>query len=241
MDPSPRIALPGLRRADLVAHRLIFCEYHIDSQLYPPRFSYRLPRTETSASTSEPSLNPIRRASSGVYPASGAPPPGSLQLNLHPNAFPHRSPSRLAAAMDSSIQRSLNDKLYDRRKLGALEYVHFTSSVRIFTQPARRAGTPPQAEMHNHNKMSEMFLRSLQYICNMFRLTPKEQANIDTFPVSLEKTVRECLAIGDHERVSKIIDQLCQDYAYSVHQPHARNGGLIGLAAASIALGPVGV
>lgn len=34
------------------------------------------------------------------------------------------------------------------------------------------------------------------------------------------------------------MDQLCQDYAYAVHQPYARNGGLIGLAAASIALGP---
>ena len=56
---------------------------------------------------------------------------------------------------------------------------------------------------------------------------------------SLERTVRECLAHGDDEKVHSIIDQLCEDYAYSVHQPHARNGGLIGLAAASIALGPV--
>lgn len=60
-----------------------------------------------------------------------------------------------------------------------------------------------------------------------------------TYFDSLEKTVRECLQAGNHERVGQIIDQLCQDYAYSVHQPHARNGGLIGLAAASIALGPV--
>ena len=37
-----------------------------------------------------------------------------------------------------------------------------------------------------------------------------------------------------------VVDQLCHDYAYAVHQPHARNGGLIGLAAASIALGSVG-
>lgn len=33
------------------------------------------------------------------------------------------------------------------------------------------------------------------------------------------------------------MDQLCNEYAYAVHQPHARNGGLIGLAAAAIALG----
>jgi hypothetical protein len=35
------------------------------------------------------------------------------------------------------------------------------------------------------------------------------------------------------------VHELCHHYAYAVHQPHARNGGLIGLAAASIALGPV--
>jgi vacuole morphology and inheritance protein 14 len=56
---------------------------------------------------------------------------------------------------------------------------------------------------------------------------------------SLEKTVRESLAHGDHDKVRTIIEQLCHDYAYAVHQPHARNGGLIGLAAASIALGSV--
>ncbi|KAI9773474.1 MAG: hypothetical protein M1840_007691 [Geoglossum simile] len=78
--------------------------------------------------------------------------------------------------MDASIQRLLNDKLYDKRKVGALD---------------------------------------------------------------LERVVREACAGGDRERVQKIIDQLCHEYAYAVHQPHARNGGLIGLAAASIALGPV--
>lgn len=52
--------------------------------------------------------------------------------------------------------------------------------------------------------------------------------------------MRQCLADDDHARIKAIIEQLCQDYAYAVHQPHARNGGLIGLAAASIALGPVG-
>ncbi|GFF17208.1 vacuole-associated enzyme activator complex component [Aspergillus terreus] len=80
--------------------------------------------------------------------------------------------------MDHSIQRLLNDKLYDRRKQGALE---------------------------------------------------------------LEKVVRDAAYKGDHEEIQKIVDQLCHDYAYAVHQPHARNGGLIGLAAASIALGSEGV
>ncbi|KAJ5574604.1 Protein VAC14 [Penicillium hetheringtonii] len=80
--------------------------------------------------------------------------------------------------MDQSIQRLLNDKLYDKRKQGALE---------------------------------------------------------------LEKIVREAVFRGEHEKIQRIVEQLCHDYAYAVHQPHARNGGLIGLAAASIALGSEGV
>ncbi|KAF2147451.1 uncharacterized protein K452DRAFT_304280 [Aplosporella prunicola CBS 121167] len=76
--------------------------------------------------------------------------------------------------MDANIQKALNDKLYDKRKAGALE---------------------------------------------------------------LEAQVREAVAIGDHERIQEIVHQLCHEFAYAVHQPHARNGGLIGLAAASIALG----
>lgn len=55
----------------------------------------------------------------------------------------------------------------------------------------------------------------------------------------LEKIVRDASIRGEHDRIQKIVDQLCHDYAYAVHQPHARNGGLIGLAAASIALGSV--
>lgn len=43
----------------------------------------------------------------------------------------------------------------------------------------------------------------------------------------------------DFQRVHDVLEQLVSDYAYAVHQPHARNGGLIGLAAAAIALGTV--
>jgi hypothetical protein len=78
--------------------------------------------------------------------------------------------------MDPNITKALNDKLYDKRKSGALE---------------------------------------------------------------LEALIREALKAQDHDRVAKIVHELCHHYAYAVHQPHARNGGLIGLAAASIALGPV--
>ncbi|CCC09446.1 unnamed protein product [Sordaria macrospora k-hell] len=77
--------------------------------------------------------------------------------------------------MDANIQRFLNDKLYDKRKIGALD---------------------------------------------------------------LERTIRELIAAKDYAKIEAILDQLCNDYAYAVHQPHARNGGLIGLAAAAIALGP---
>lgn len=56
----------------------------------------------------------------------------------------------------------------------------------------------------------------------------------------LEKIVRDATIKGEHDQIREIVDQLCHDYAYAVHQPHARNGGLIGLAAASIALGSVG-
>jgi vacuole morphology and inheritance protein 14 len=77
--------------------------------------------------------------------------------------------------MDANIQRALNEKLYDKRKVGALE---------------------------------------------------------------LERVIRELVVAKDYQRVHDILEQLCNEYSYAVHQPHARNGGLIGLAAAAIALGP---
>ncbi len=55
----------------------------------------------------------------------------------------------------------------------------------------------------------------------------------------LERVIRELAAAKEYDKIQKIIQQLCNDFAYAVHQPHARNGGLIGLAAAAIALGPV--
>jgi vacuole morphology and inheritance protein 14 len=56
--------------------------------------------------------------------------------------------------------------------------------------------------------------------------------------LELEQTIRDCLTEGDRDKIKAIIDQLCRDFAYAVHHPNARNGGLIGLAAAAIALGP---
>lgn len=60
----------------------------------------------------------------------------------------------------------------------------------------------------------------------------------------VEKTVKQLMAQGTPEatdQISKIIDQLCQDFAYAVHQPNARNGGSIGLAACAIALGTTNI
>lgn len=54
--------------------------------------------------------------------------------------------------------------------------------------------------------------------------------------LELEKLVKQCVAEGDYARIDKIIDELCRDYAYALHQPMARNAGLMGLAAAAIAL-----
>ena len=105
--------------------------------------------------------------------------------------------------MDASIHRSLNDKLYDKRKAGALEYVLYL--------PIREKGMEP-----SHQAFSN---------------TPHLH--------SLENVIREASASRDHEKIKKIIHQLCHEYAYAVHAPYARNGGLIGLAAAAIALGPV--
>lgn len=55
----------------------------------------------------------------------------------------------------------------------------------------------------------------------------------------LERVIRDLVASRDYPRVQVILEQLCNEFAYAVHQPHARNGGLIGLAAAAIALGSV--
>jgi vacuole morphology and inheritance protein 14 len=105
--------------------------------------------------------------------------------------------------MDQSIQRLLNDKLYDKRKQGALEYV-----IGSFDGTSK---------------------------CSLLAATPLTRSFFDR----LEKIVRDAVFRGEHEKIARIVEQLCHDYAYAVHQPHARNGGLIGLAAASIALGSV--
>lgn len=70
-------------------------------------------------------------------------------------------------------------------------------------------------------------------------MTTLQYTHLSDPAYSLERAIRDLVADKEFERIKKIIQQLCNDYAYAVHQPHARNGGLIGLAAAAIALGPV--
>lgn len=53
----------------------------------------------------------------------------------------------------------------------------------------------------------------------------------------LERVIKQDLSEGNTKNIADIVNQLCREYAYAVHQPNARNGGLIGLAAAAIALG----
>lgn len=55
--------------------------------------------------------------------------------------------------------------------------------------------------------------------------------------MELEQVIRDCLEYGDRAKIDAIISQLSTDFAYAIHHPNARNGGLIGLAAAAIALG----
>jgi vacuole morphology and inheritance protein 14 len=67
--------------------------------------------------------------------------------------------------------------------------------------------------------------------------TTRAESNNIIIIYRLEALIRDSLAANDHVRIERIVHQLCHDFAYAVHQPHARNGGLIGLAAAAIALG----
>lgn len=99
--------------------------------------------------------------------------------------------------VDSAIQRLLNDKLYDKRKQGALEY-----------------GPIPNNSAPTSTKTDREAIR-------------------------IERIVRDAVLKDDYTKVQTVLEHLCHEYAYAVHQPHARNGGLIGLAALSIALGAV--
>lgn len=73
------------------------------------------------------------------------------------------------------------------------------------------------------------------------KITAFGRPSLKKFGRRLESAIRAALAENNQDRITKIVWQLCHEYAYAVHQPHARNGGLIGLAAAAIALGAVSI
>uniref|UniRef100_A0A2I3H887 VAC14 component of PIKFYVE complex n=1 Tax=Nomascus leucogenys TaxID=61853 RepID=A0A2I3H887_NOMLE len=85
------------------------------------------------------------------------------------------NPEKDFAPLTPNIVRALNDKLYEKRKVAALE---------------------------------------------------------------IEKLVREFVAQNNTVQIKHVIQTLSQEFALSQH-PHSRKGGLIGLAACSIALGKV--
>ncbi|RIA92298.1 vacuolar protein 14 C-terminal Fig4p binding-domain-containing protein [Glomus cerebriforme] len=82
--------------------------------------------------------------------------------------------------------------------------------------------------------MSDVLVLSAQIVRG---LNDKAYEKRKAAALEVEKLIREYSANKESERVRAILDKLVQDFAYSVN-PNARNGGLIGLAAASIALGP---
>lgn len=55
--------------------------------------------------------------------------------------------------------------------------------------------------------------------------------------LEIEKLARECYLQNDTSRILQIIEQLVDLFSGSSNVLHARNGGLIGLAATAIALG----
>nr|POF14954.1 vacuole morphology and inheritance protein 14 [Quercus suber] len=147
----------------------------------------------------------------------------TFALPISPSSADEYSrPSRLdfqvapsCTTMDSAIAKALQDKLYDRRKAGALD------PVASFIPP-----------FFSYDLLEYLVHHSTSRHSTLYRTRLIEEAH------RLETSVRNAYAEGNHDKIARIVHQLVHDYAYAIHQPHARNGGLIGLAAAAIALGP---
>ncbi|XP_045047820.2 protein VAC14 homolog isoform X1 [Desmodus rotundus] len=103
------------------------------------------------------------------------------------------NPEKDFAPLTPNIVRALNDKLYEKRKVAALEIEN--------QQQGRPGSTGPAAPLP-----------------------------------SLSRLVREFVAQNNTVQIKHVIQTLSQEFALSQH-PHSRKGGLIGLAACSIALG----
>ncbi|KAK2496942.1 hypothetical protein MC885_002907 [Smutsia gigantea] len=119
------------------------------------------------------------------------------------------NPEKDFAPLTPNIVRALNDKLYEKRKVAALEI---------------------EKELH---KGKECILsagsgtgKSVLPSCSGIIYDLKQG----------DRLVREFVAQNNTVQIKHVIQTLSQEFALSQH-PHSRKGGLIGLAACSIALG----
>ncbi|XP_030874678.1 protein VAC14 homolog, partial [Leptonychotes weddellii] len=112
----------------------------------------------------------------------------------------------------------------------------------INAAPGAQGGTEVSVEVyfepsHLGETKGILMLSSItggEYIIPLFgvALPPKPQAPLS----SLSRLVREFVAQNNTVQIKHVIQTLSQEFALSQH-PHSRKGGLIGLAACSIALG----
>ncbi|KAF6079889.1 VAC14 component of PIKFYVE complex [Phyllostomus discolor] len=109
------------------------------------------------------------------------------------------NPEKDFAPLTPNIVRALNDKLYEKRKVAALEI-------------EKGCVTRPPVDVCSCGECQ------LLYVLSFFLL------------------VREFVAQNNTVQIKHVIQTLSQEFALSQH-PHSRKGGLIGLAACSIALG----
>ncbi|XP_073911807.1 protein VAC14 homolog isoform X4 [Castor canadensis] len=129
------------------------------------------------------------------------------------------NPEKDFAPLTPNIVRALNDKLYEKRKVAALEIENCSGFRRwkgeTVTQLkgcklCRCQGCRPSVTLGKGNDFRSCFRSG--------------------------RLVREFVAQNNTIQIKHVIQTLSQEFALSQH-PHSRKGGLIGLAACSIALG----
>ncbi|KAF5919513.1 hypothetical protein HPG69_000112 [Diceros bicornis minor] len=113
------------------------------------------------------------------------------------------NPEKDFAPLTPNIVRALNDKLYEKRKVAALEIENLSHLLSPLTEGIQSLIRPDE------------------------KVAPLS---------SLSRLVREFVAQNNTVQIKHVIQTLSQEFALSQH-PHSRKGGLIGLAACSIALG----
>ncbi|CAI5468728.1 unnamed protein product [Closterium sp. Yama58-4] len=162
-----------------------------------------------------------------------------------------------AALLPAQVLRNLSDKLYDKRKAAALEVrvggkrgERFLRNLSDKLYDKRKAAaleikTPVNAAVAEEKDEENYFFflpPSLLFIPNPpspfaglhFPHCAMCAAQIET---AIETAVKAAVAEGNDERINAIISLLANDYATSA-QPNQRKGGLIGLAAVTVGLGP---